>query len=84
MKYFKQYWALILLGFLYFGTGILLLVHQHNENKLEYHPGEEYNFTFSNVTLDLWGDNVTVIYHYDNIEFIKQDKYYFQKRYREE
>jgi len=79
MKYFKQYWVFILLGLIWLPICILSLVWQHNENKLEYHPGGEYNFTLSNVTLDLWGDNITVKYHYDNVKFVKMDKYYWQK-----
>jgi hypothetical protein len=79
MKYLRQYWFFCVLGIIWLPAIILSLVYQHNEHKLEYRPGEIYNFTLSNITLDLWGDNITVIYHYDNINFVKMDKYYFQE-----
>ena len=80
MKYFKQYWVFILLGILWLPIFVIGIVYQHNEHKLEYRPGETYNFALSNVNLDLLGDNVTVTYQYDNVNFIKTDKYYWQEK----
>lgn len=79
MKYFKQYWVFILLGIIYLSICILSLIWQHNENELEYRPGETYFLNLSNVNLDLVGDNITVTYQYDNVKFIKTDKYYWQE-----
>lgn len=74
MKYFKEHWALFLLGFLFFTAMILGLIYQHNESKLEYSPGQTYYFTLSNVNLDLLGDNITVTYHHNGVKFIREER----------
>jgi len=70
---FKKYadWVFysLIIGFTLFAGGYQLAEHNYDK---QFEPGHTYFFTKSDLNLDLWGDNITVTYHKDNVRIVKE------------
>lgn len=69
MKIAKAIFSILIISGALFAGGYQLAEHNYDK---QFQEGHTYFFSESNVNLDIWGDNITITYHEDNVRIIKE------------